>query len=117
MSKSDFILYEPFLFEIELTGILSRKYSKERITEILERIKNKIEVVDEVDLHEISLSVAMETHCRAIDSYFVATAKLTNSILITNDRVMAYNAKKYGIEAYYLLEEFDKAVERLKEIR
>jgi hypothetical protein len=30
---------------------------------------------------------------------------------------MAYNAKKYGIEAYYLIEEFDKAVERLNEIR
>ena len=27
------------------------------------------------------------------------------------------NAKKAGIEAYYLIEEFDKAVERLKEIK
>jgi len=30
---------------------------------------------------------------------------------------MAKNAKKYGIKAYYLIEEFDKAVERLKEIK
>ena len=30
---------------------------------------------------------------------------------------MVKNAKKAGIEAYYLIEEFDKAVERLKEIK
>lgn len=61
--------------------------------------------------------IAECVHPRAVDAYFIATAKLTNSILITNDRVMARNAKKYGIEAYYLIEEFDKAVERLKEIK
>ncbi len=32
-----------------------------------------------------------------------------------NDRIMAGNAKKYGIEVHYLIEEFDKAVEKLKE--
>ncbi len=29
---------------------------------------------------------------------------------------MANNAKKYGIEAYYLIEEFDNAVDRLKRL-
>ena len=58
----------------------------------------------------------MKTHCRAVDSYFIATAKITNSILITNDKVMANNAKEYGIEAYYLTEEFDKALERLEKL-
>ncbi|MCS7145044.1 MAG: PIN domain-containing protein, partial [Archaeoglobaceae archaeon] len=64
----------------------------------------------------IAIEVSLKTGCRAIDAYFIATAKLTNSILITNDQIMANNAKKYGIEAYYLLEEFDRAVERLSKL-
>ena len=48
--------------------------------------------------------------------YFIATAKLTNSILITNDRIMSTNAKKYGVEAYYLIEEFNDAKERLTSV-
>ena len=60
--------------------------------------------------------MAIKTGSRAADAYFIATAKLTNSILITNDKIMARNAKKAGIESYYLIEEFGKAVKRLKEI-
>jgi hypothetical protein len=56
----------------------------------------------------------LETGCRAIDAYFIATAKLANSTLITNDRIMAENARKAGIEAYYLLEEFEKVKKRLQ---
>ncbi len=52
-----------------------------------------------------------------IDAYFIATANLTNSILITKDKVIAKNAKKVGIEAYYLIEEFDKAINRIKKLQ
>ena len=116
ISEHDFIIYEPFLFEVELSGILRRKYSKKKTVEILKDVKSKIETVDEKYLHEIAINIAMKTHCRAVDSYFIATAKFTNSILITNDRVMANNAKKYGIEAYYMIEEFDKTINRIKEL-
>lgn len=64
-----------------------------------------------------AFKIAECIHPRAADAYFIATAKLTNSILITNDRIMVNNAKRYGIEAYYLIEDFDKAVERLKEVK
>ncbi|WP_269140546.1 hypothetical protein [Archaeoglobus neptunius] len=33
---------------------------------------------------------------RAVDGYFIATARIANSILITNDRIMAMNAGKSG---------------------
>ena len=62
-----------------------------------------------------AFKIAERVHPRAADAYFIATAKLTNSILITNDRIMAKNAKKSGIEAYYLIEEFDELLERIKE--
>ncbi len=74
-------------------------------------------LLSEDKIFDEAFKIAECVHPRAADAYFIATAKLTNSILITNDRVMANNAKKYGIEAYYLIEEFDKAVERLKEIK
>jgi len=51
---------------------------------------------------------------RNIDSYFIATSKLANSILISNDRIMVNNAKKYGIKAYYLIEEIDKVLRELR---
>ena len=114
ISKRDFTIYEPFLFDVELAGILRRKYDERTVSEILEDLKGKIEVLDENSVHKTALDVAMKTHCRAIDAYFIATAKLTNSILITNDKVMANNAKRYGIEAYYLIEEFDKVLDKIK---
>ena len=73
-------------------------------------------LLSEDKIFDEAFKIAECVHPRAADAYFIATAKLTNSILITNDRVMANNAKKAGIEAYYLIEDFDKAVKRLKEI-
>ena len=47
----------------------------------------------------------------------IATAKITSSILIANDKIMVNNAKKAGIGACYLIEEFEKVTERLKNIK
>ena len=74
-------------------------------------------LLSEDTIFDEAFKIAERVHPRATDAYFIATAKLTNSILITNDRIMADNAKKYGIEAYYLIEEFDKAINRIKELQ
>ncbi len=70
-------------------------------------------LLSEDTIFDEAFKIAERVHPRAADAYFIATAKLTNSILITSDKVMANNTKKYGIETYYLIEEFDNAVERL----
>ncbi|WP_456330137.1 hypothetical protein [Archaeoglobus sp.] len=36
----------------------------------------------------LAFEVAIKTSSRAADAYFIATVKLTNSILITNDKIM-----------------------------
>ena len=108
-------IVSPILFKVELAGFLSRKLLRNRVKLIVEDILKDVRLMPNPD--DLAFEVAIKTGSRAADAYFIATAKLTNSILITNDRVMANNAKKYGIEAYYLIEEFDKAVERLKEIK
>ena len=52
---------------------------------------------------------------RAVDLYYITTSELTGSILITNDKIMADNAEKCGIEAYYLIEEFEKVLKRIRD--
>ncbi len=98
-------------------GQLVRRMKRDDAFKIYYGIVGNVSIEGIERIRETSFSVASETGCRAIDAYFFATAKITNSILITNDRIMVNNAKKYGIEAYYLIEEFDNAIDRLKRLR
>uniref|UniRef100_A0A7C3R8V0 PIN domain-containing protein n=1 Tax=Archaeoglobus fulgidus TaxID=2234 RepID=A0A7C3R8V0_ARCFL len=74
-------------------------------------------LIKEDEIFDSVLKICRNTGSRAIDAYFIAAAKLTNSILITNDRIMANNGRKAGIEVYYLIEDFDEALKRLKEMK
>jgi len=76
----------------------------------------KINLLDETDLFETAKDVALKVHPRAADAYFIATAKLTNSVLVTNDRAMANSSRRYGIEAYYLIEDFGEIEKRMREL-
>ena len=96
ISAKDFILFEPFILEIELLAILSRYFSKETAKEITENILEKVILLEEKDLYNVSKDIALKTGCRAIDSYFIATAKITGSILISSDKKQIENAKKAG---------------------
>ena len=84
------------------------------IKRLVEVLTEGIELINEEELFGEAYNLAYKTKSRAVDLYYIATAKLTNSILITNDRIMVENAKKAGIEAYYLLEEFKKVKKRLQ---
>ena len=105
-------IYEPKAFKVELAGTLARRFNKKDVLAFLEEVLSKVELIGNPD--ELAYEIALKTGCRAIDAYFIATAKLTNSILITSDRIMAENAKKAGVEAYYLLEEFEEVRKRLQ---
>lgn len=107
----------PEVFRIELIGQLVRRMRKEDALNIYNEIASRIEVINIENLRELAFSIAYDTGCRAVDSYFIATAKITSSILITNDKVMASNARKAGVEAYFLIEEFDRAIKRLNEMK
>ncbi len=111
----EIVLYNPKIFIIEFVSVLRRFLSKEMVENALQVTRN-INLFDESEIFEIAREVSLEVHPRAIDAYFIATAKLTDSILISNDKTMVNNSRKAGIEAYYLIEEHDSAVERLREI-
>jgi len=108
-------IYNPKIFIIEFMSILRRYLSKEMVENSLQVTRN-INLFDESEIFEIAREVSLEVHPRAIDAYFIATAKLTNSILISNDKTMVNNSRKTRVEGYYLIEEHDSAVERLREI-
>ena len=105
-------IVNPVIFKVEIAGVLSRNLSESRVELIVKDILHDVELTPNPD--NFAFEIAMRTGSRASDAYFIATVKLTDSILITNDRVMTNNARKAGVEAYYLIEEFDNIVERLK---
>jgi len=98
---------EPEIFKVELIGQLVRRMNKNEAILLYEEIIERIEVVKIESLKEIAFSIAFETGCRAVDSFYVAVAKMKCLILISNDKVQVESAKKYGVEAYYLIEDFD----------
>lgn len=38
--SKDFIIYEPFLFDVELVGILRRRYDERVVSTIIEKLEN-----------------------------------------------------------------------------
>ena len=108
-------IYNPKIFIIELLSILRRFLSKEMVETALQ-ISRSINLFDESEIFEIARELSLEIHPRAIDAYFIATAKLSDSILISNDKTMVNNSRETEIEAYYLITEHDKVVERLRGI-
>ena len=109
-------VYCPKLILAEITSVLVRYDAKLADLGYNFILKN-FNLIREDEIFDVLLEICRNTGCRAADAYFIATAKITNSILITNDKIMAKNAKKAEIEAYYLIEDFDKVVERLKEMK
>ena len=57
-------------------------------------IKDKIAVLPNSE--DLAFNVALDTDCRTIDSYFIALQELTNSFLVSNDKIQVNNAKKFG---------------------
>lgn len=104
MKAIETTIYEPEVFKIELAGTLSRMFRKDDVLSFVDEITAKVRLIK--NPNELAFQVAVNTGCRAIDSCFIATAKLMNTILIANDKVMVKNAKKSG---------FDKAIKGVKD--
>ena len=74
--------HEPPPFKVELAGLLVRR-AKHRVAEnLIEGILAKVVLC--TGLHEEAFSVALETGCRAADAHYIACAKLTRPILVSN---------------------------------
>ncbi|RLI13703.1 PIN domain-containing protein [Candidatus Bathyarchaeota archaeon] len=116
ISERELAVYGPKILLVELACVLSRYRGPEDVRKVLESLSETINLIGEDALFDVALKIGMDTHCRAVDAYFIAVAKMTGSILVSNDRVMVINARKTGLEAYYLLEEHGSTIRRIKSL-
>ncbi len=94
----------PFPVLVEVAAVVSRLLSKElaeRTVESLRTTTNYI-VVDERDVREEAIKVAIRTGSSGFDAYILATALKYNAILITDDEPMSIHAKKEKLECILL---------------
>jgi len=115
ITKSGIAVYAPRILKIELASVLSRKKDAKVVRRFVDELISEIELISEEKLIEIAYRLAFVVKGRAVDLYYITTSELTGSMLITNDKIMADNAEKCGIEAYYLIEEFEKAFKRIED--
>jgi len=116
ISKGRIAVHAPMILKIELASVLSRKKDASIVRRFVEELISEIELINEEKLIEMAYNLAFEVKGRAVDVYYITASKLTSSILITNDKIMADNAKKCGVDGYYLIEEFEKVLKKIEEL-
>jgi len=114
IQEGNILIVEPEIFKIELIGQLVRRMEKDEATILYESIVEKLEFIKTKDLVGIAFSIAFETGSRAVDSFYIAASKIKDAIFVSNDKIQVENAIKFGVEAYYLLDEFEKVKERIQ---
>jgi len=115
VDKKGYNIFEPQVFGIELASQLIRRKPRDITERVYDEVMERIIVVEEID-YDLLLDIAFQTGCRAIDTYYIATASIVDGILISTDRVMATNAKRYGVNAYYIHDarEYSELMSKLK---
>jgi len=107
-------IIEPELFKIELIGQLVRRMKQTEATVLFDSVITRLKFVRTNELEDLAFSVALATGSRAIDSFFIAASNLKIAFLVSNDKLQVESAEKFGVEVYYLLDEFEKVKERLQ---
>ena len=109
-------IFEPQVFGIELASQLARRKPRDVARRIYDEIMDKVIVVDEIG-YDLLLDVALSTACRAIDAFYIAIASVISAMLVSADKVMVSNARKYSVEAYYIhdLNEYSTLISRISQ--
>jgi len=105
---------EPDIFKIELIGQLVRRMENKKALNLYELIVERVKIKNTAQLMEIAFEVALKTGCRAIDSFYISVAHSEDAILVSNDKFQVESALKYGIRAFYLLDEWQELNKLLK---
>ncbi|HOI68744.1 MAG: hypothetical protein A4E50_01606 [Methanosaeta sp. PtaB.Bin087] len=113
MEEDGVPIFEPDAFKIEMIGQLVRRLKKEEATALAEEIFSNMNFIEASELFDMAYSVAVLTGSMAIDSFYVAAAKLEETFLVSNDKHQVESARRSGVEVYYLLDEFEEVRERI----
>lgn len=84
----DMPLYVPRIFRVELIAVASRLGFKGKRQELL-GIAEKLNLVEEHNIINLAEYVADQIHPRTVDAYYIATAIITDSIIVSNDKLMS----------------------------
>lgn len=116
IQNDNIAIIEPELFKIELIGQLVRRMKQDEATVLFDSISDKLKFVKTTELEGLAFSVALATGSRAADSFFIAASNLKTAVLVSNDKIQVESAQKFGVEVYYLLDEFETVKERIQRI-
>ncbi len=74
------------MFGVELVAQLVRRKPREIARRLYEEIIDRVIIVEDID-YELLLDIALRTACRAIDTYYIATASLVSGVLVSTDKI------------------------------
>lgn len=105
LEAHSYTVYFPRAGLVETASVLKRGgLSRQDITRIIESMEETFIVVGENIIYQRALEVALERAPSGFDTYFIALAAATNSILITDDKTMARHAEALGIDTILVRE-------------
>ena len=98
-------VYFPRAGIVEVAAVLKRGgLNRRAIREVVESIEDTFVIVDEDVIYGKALEIAMDRAPSGFDTYFIALALITSSILITDDKAMASHAKALGVDTILVRE-------------
>lgn len=98
-------LFIPTISVVEIAAVTSRLTGdKNTGSETAAFIRSISSIVNEAVILDDAVSIAAETKISGFDSIFIACAKATNSILVTDDKKMHEAALKAGVSSRLLRE-------------
>ncbi|AHL23233.1 type II toxin-antitoxin system VapC family toxin [Thermococcus nautili] len=116
VSEGNIVVTMPRIAKIEMLSVFSRKIGM-RAVQVVETLGEGVEFVGEEEFYQVAEAIAPKIQGRAVDTYYIALAFKNSAILLSCDRRQVENARVAGVEAYYVPEEFDKAMKRINELR
>ncbi len=118
ISEKGFNIIEPHVFDVELASQLVRRKPIVIAKKLYDEIMGKAIVIDEIE-YDLLVDIALATGCRAIDAFYVAVSSIISAILVSADKVMVDNARRYGVEAYYIhdINDYNTLLSRINQIK
>ena len=105
LEKMSYKVFFPKAGIIEVVSVLKRSgMTREHVLKIVESLNNTFIVVDENVIYDKALEVALTTAPSGFDTYFLALALLTDSLLVTDDKGMADQARRLKLNVIFVRE-------------
>ena len=103
VENKESILHVPSVAVVEIAAVGARLTGREeKGIEVSDFVQEHGNIIYDIDLLEQAIKIAAQTKISGFDSIFIACAKVTDSLLITDDRKMFDAAARLGIDSKLL---------------